>query len=109
MAKPFLFYALVKGYWASGGFRIIGVTSEKGRKVYGRDEADATTNVADRDVLHRFPPGTDPAFCLAARDRANRAAERLQGSVAHAEAEAYRLRRERDAAILEAAKGTTDG
>lgn len=104
MAKPILFYALAKALYRDG-FRVIGVTSEKGRQVYGRDEADAVTHVAEFDVIHRFPPGTSEAYAKASRDRAARVKERMHGGVAHAENLARQARRDIDAAILQAAKG----
>lgn len=104
MAKPILFYALVPGHWGGQGFRVIGVTSEKGRQVYGRDEADGVTHVAEGDVLHRFPPGTSEAHAKDARKRAERTRERMKGGVDHAEQTARQRRREMDAAILAAAK-----
>jgi hypothetical protein len=53
MAKPIIAYAVVRAAHSSG-IEIIGVTSERGRRVYGRDKDDAPTNRAERDVLARY-------------------------------------------------------
>lgn len=107
MAKPILFWALARSLYG-GGFRIIGVTSEKGRQVYGRDSADAVTHVAEHDVVHRFPPGTPEDFAKAARQRADREAEKHAGAVDHAYRQYRAAQERRDAAILKAAKGLPD-
>lgn len=110
MAKPILFYILARGGWGHGyGFRVIGVTSEKGRQTYGRDESDSPTHVGRFDVIYRFPDGTTEEFAKAARNRAEKVKERMKGGVANAEDEARRRRQEMDAAILRAAKGLAVG
>lgn len=107
MAKPILFYALVTGHHPHGhGFRLLGVTSEKGRQVYGRDpDSDMVTHRSDRDVLHRFLPEHTEEFCRAAHDRAGKMQQRLIGNVTQAEQNACTLRSEMARQILSAAKG----
>lgn len=107
MAKPVLFYALVPGYNSRGhGFRLIGVTSEKGGQLYGRDEQDCVTHISARAVLHRFLPEETLTFCKAAYDRADATRKRLVPGVEEAERHARALRKGMEAAILDAAKGT---
>lgn len=105
-SKPILYYCLVRSY-SGMGFRVIGVTSEQRGQIYGRDERDYTTHVAEYSVLHRFPPGTTEEFAKGARIRAERAQERFADKVAQASSLYDRARREQRDACLAAAKGET--
>lgn len=104
MARPILYYVLTRGGYGRA-FRVIGVTSEKGRQVYGRDESDAATHVGELDVIYRFPEGTTLEFAKDASRRADKEADRHVVGITQASAEMSRLRDVRDAAILAAAKG----
>jgi hypothetical protein len=106
MPKPIQFYALVRGrYHHSRGFSLIGVTSEKGRQVYGRDEFDAATHVSDRDVIHRFSPEATLEFCKAAPVRADLESKLHSVGISQARAELSRLEDNQRQAVLAAAKG----
>lgn len=107
MAKPILYYVLARGFfWRTGrGFRVIGVTSEKGGQVYGRDERDHVTHVSAGDVLHRFPAGTSLEFAAAAGDRADEEWKRHEVGIRMAREELSRLEDLRQQRTLEAAKG----
>lgn len=75
MAKPITHFVLAKnGYrYASRGFRVIGVTSVKGRQVYGRElPGDNATHISQWDVIHTFPEGTTLEHALASIDRAEK-------------------------------------
>lgn len=104
MAKPILYWALARGLYGER-FRIIGVTSEKGRQVYGRDDADAVTHVSDRDVLYRFPEGTTEAYAKQASVRAQRARESTDAMVRGAHRTYLDASQNQQNAILAAAKG----
>lgn len=106
--KPTLYYCLVRGGYGQG-FKVLAVTSEKGRQVYGRDEDDASTHVASRDVIHRFPEGTTLDFARAASDRAMAEADHHKLGIRMASEELSRLQDVKDAAVLAAAKGFTTG
>lgn len=103
-AKPVLFWALVRGQYGDH-FRVIGVTSEQRRQVYGRDGADAPTHVSARDVLHRFPEGTTEDYAKAASMRAQRAKEKYAGTVKAAHRKYLDASAIQQTAILNAAKG----
>lgn len=106
MSKPILYYVLARGgLYARRGFRVLGVTSEKGRQVYGRDEHEAATHVSASDVIHRFPPGTSLDFAKAAGDRADVEYKRHEVGISMARAELSRLEDLRQQRTLEAAKG----
>lgn len=106
MAKPILYYVLARGgLYARRGFRVIGVTSEKGRQVYGRDEHDAATRVSASDVIHRFPEGTMLEFAKAATERADAEYKRHEVAVRMAREELSRVEDLRQQRTLEAAKG----
>lgn len=105
-AKPILYYVLARGGWSERGFRIIGVTSEQRRKVYGRAQpSDVPTSLSARDVVYRFPEGTTAEFALAASDRAAKERAKHSGGIAQAQAKLDRLRAAQSLAILDAAKG----
>lgn len=108
MAKPILYYVLVRGYhYRTGrGFKVLGVTSEKGRQVYGRDpDTDAATHVAAHDVIHRFPADAKLDFAEAATQRADEEYARHEVGISQARAELSRLEGLRTQRTLEAAKG----
>lgn len=104
MPRPILFWALVRGHYGDS-FRVIGVTSELRRQVYGRDQADAPTHVSARDVIYRFPPEVKEAFAKEASKRAQRAREKYAGAVKAAQGAYINAQRIQAAAILAAAKG----
>ena len=67
MAKKIKSVALVRARF--GGYRLLGVTSIKGRQHYGRWlDTEESTHVVDRDVLHTFP---NDIAALEAIDRIN--------------------------------------
>lgn len=105
MAKPILFYCLLRGGYGRG-FKVLGVTTEKHRIVYGRDEDDGLTSASVRDVLHRFPEGTPLEFAKDAGKRADAEAERHKVGLQIARAELSWLEDRKAAAVLAAAKGT---
>lgn len=105
MAKPILFYALIRHGLYRRGFNVLSVTSEKGGQIYGRDEREGTTHVSERDVIYRFPEGTTFEFAKAATDRADREQERHALGIAKAESHLAGLRKARELAVLDAAKG----
>ena len=108
MAKPIQYYVLVRGYhYRTGrGFKVLGVTSEKGRQVYGRDpDTDAATHVAAHDVIHRFPADAKLEFAKAATQRADEEYARHQIGIEQARAELSRLEDLRNQRTLMAAKG----
>lgn len=107
MAKPVLYYALTRKWnYATGrSWSVLAVTSEKGRQVYGRDEHDAATHCRAGDVLYRFPPGTPLEFAKAAGDRATREEARHAEGIEAARRKLADLQRDRDLAVLDAAKG----
>lgn len=53
MSKPALFWTLVK-CWHVGGFKIMRVTTEKPRQLYGADTDGMPTHCAPRDTVGRF-------------------------------------------------------
>lgn len=107
MAKAVLFYAMVHGYHPHGhGFRLLAVTSEKGRQVYGREvDTYMVTHRSDRDVLHRWAPGTSLEYVQGAFDRAARMKEKLQETVDQAERTARSLRAEMMRQVMVSACG----
>jgi hypothetical protein len=105
MVKPIQYYVLVRHGFGRRGFTVLGVTSEKGRQVYGRDEHDAATHVAERDVIYRFPPGTSLDFAKDATKRADEEYARHETGIRLAREELDRLHSLRDQRTLEAAKG----
>lgn len=106
MTKEIQYYVLAKGgLYARRGFRVIGVTSEKGRQVYGRTEDDAATHVSASDVIHRFPAGTSLEFAKGAGKRADEEYARHEVAVRMAREELDRVYALRDQRTLEAAKG----
>lgn len=105
MSKPILYYVLVRHPYGRRGFTVLGVTSEKGRQVYGRTEDDAATHVSERDVIHRFPEGTTLEFAAAASTRADQEYKRHEVGISQARAELSRLEDLRTQRTLEAAKG----
>lgn len=107
MAKPITHYVLVRQGYSRyrGGFTVLGVTSEKGGQVYGRDERDHVTHVSARDVLHRFPDGTMREFAAAAGERATAEYARHEVAVRMAREELSRVEDLRQQRTLEAAKG----
>lgn len=114
MAKPILYYALVKGHGYMRGFNVLAVTLEKGGsrgQVYGRDEYDNPTHVAAYSVIYRFPEGTPLDFCKDAGKRADAEARKHEVGLEQARAELSRLQDVKTAAVLNAAKGvyTTAG
>jgi hypothetical protein len=50
--RPILYYGVIR-VW--GGFEVIGVTTERGRQVYGRRADESSTHVAARDVIAKLP------------------------------------------------------
>lgn len=105
MVKPILYYALTRGAYSRNGFKVLGVTSTKGGQVYGRDEYDAVTHVAERDVIHRFPEGTTLEFAQAAQLRADAERKKHEPGIRMARDEVSRLEEVKNAAVLRAAKG----
>ena len=107
MVKPIQYYVLVRGGFTRyrAGFTALGVTSEKGGQVYGRDEHDRVTHVSSRDVIHRFPEGTSLDFAKAASDRADAEYKRHEVAVRMAREELSRVEDLRKQRTLEAAKG----
>lgn len=108
MAKPILYYVLVRKWeYATGrAWRVLGVTSEKGRQVYGRwPDDDAATHVGQLDVIHRFPEGTTLEFASAAGERATREERRHAAAIEEARNRVKNLERHRDMCVLDAAKG----
>lgn len=106
MAKPIQYYVLVRHGFGRRSFSVLGVTSEKGRQVYGRDEHDAATHVSVRDVIHRFPEGTALEFARDASKRADEEYKRHEVGIRQARDELERLEGLRTQRTLEAAKGT---
>lgn len=103
MAKPILYYALTNWYY--GGFRVVGVTSEKGRQWYGRDQHDQVTHGLFRDILYKFPEGTTWEFAHAACARAEAERECHKAGINAAKRQLYNLEQARNDAVLVAAKG----
>ena len=65
--KPIIKYAVIRSYGVRGPFILIGVTTVKGRQVYGRFLHDeASTHVAECDVLC-FVPTAERAYSLLER------------------------------------------
>lgn len=106
MSKPILYYVLINKwhYGRETRFSVLGVTSEKGGQVYGRDETDRVTHVARLDVIHRFEPGTSLEWAKAAGERAENASKLFDVPLQQARAEVSRLEDARRAATLAAAK-----
>lgn len=107
MAKPILYYALIRkwDYGTGRSWTALGVTSEKGRQVYGRTADDRVTHCAASDVLHRFPEGTPFLFAQDAGERASREEARHRDRIEEARRKLRKLERDRDLAVLDAAKG----
>lgn len=102
MAKPIISWAVVRPVFPCGAsdVEIIGVTSEAGRRIYGRDRDGAPTNRALRDVFHRYET---KAEADAARDRIAAARAHWSPVIADAEQKARDLRDRMQAAIRAAA------
>lgn len=77
--KPIIYHAVIR-VW--GGFEIIGVTTEKGRQVYGRRLDESSTHVAARDVVARFP---DHQTALSFISRAGKIKAKHRGKIKEAE------------------------
>lgn len=105
MAKPILYYVLARGSYGRRGFTALGVTSEKGGQVYGRDENDYATHISVRDVVHRFPEGTSLDFARDATKRADEEYRRHEVGIRMAREELSRLEDLRQQRTLDAAKG----
>lgn len=108
MAKPFIGYAIIGGYnpRSSMGFTILGVTSERAGQVYGRSlPGEYATHLNQRDVLYRFPKGTQEAFALAAATRAHAEFARHFDAIAQARVALQKLERDQRHLTLQAAKG----
>jgi hypothetical protein len=108
MAKPFTGFAIVTG-WSlrtSTSFSILGITSEKGRRIYGRTvPGDRATHTTTRDLVYRFPPDTTEAFALQSAKRAEVEHARHAEAIARAEETLWRLRQTQKTLTLQAAKG----
>lgn len=102
MAKPIISWAVVRPVFPCGarGVEIIGVTSEAGRRIYGRDRDGTPTNRALRDVFHRYATETEAE---AARTRIADARAHWTPVIADAEQKARDLRDRMQAAIRAAA------
>ncbi len=102
MAKPIISWAVVRPVFPSGSrdVEIIGVTSEAGRRIYGRDRDGAPTNRALRDVFHRYETEGEAE---AARTRIATARAHWSPVIADAEQKARDLRDRMQAAIRAAA------
>lgn len=101
MAKPFTDYALVRDTYGPG-YRVLGVVSEARRILYGRWlDIDAVTNVAERNVVLRYP---DAAQATAAIGRVTAAWKAGTPAVENARIAERQARDDRDAAMLRAAQ-----
>lgn len=102
MAKPIIAWAVVRPVFPCSAreLEIIGVTSQAGRRIYGRDKDGAPTNRAVRDVFHTYE---DAAEAEAARVRVSAARAHWAPVIADAETTARDLRERMQAAIRAAA------
>lgn len=103
--KPALYYAMITAWDAGLGFKVIAVTSEKGRQVYGRDLAGNSTNRQTDDVIYRFPT-EEAARGAPERARAARAAYAERIKEARMVLDAF-IKEER-AAVYAAARGVVE-
>lgn len=110
MAKPITHFVLAKnggmGRFSARGFRVIGVTSTKGRQIYGRElPGDNVTHISEFDVTHKFPEGTTLETALGSIDRAEKEYALHNPGIKEAESLAYQRREAQSLATSAAAKG----
>jgi len=102
MAKPVLYWVLRRGWITE---QAVGVTSVKGRQIYGRTLGDDNTHFSASDVAYTFPEGTTIEEVKAARDRADKERQLHEVGINMAKAEASRLEENQRQAVQAAARG----